>query len=320
MEITEEIRTAFDRCQRLYPTVALSFEDYLARVERVLFSGHEAHAGSRDERPCSDCLSLSRQLCHEDLFLATACVLGDRIAWEYFADQHLTLLKRFAVQACRNPDEGEDLAQELVVLLLGDSDASATATSQTCESTPAPFPGRGKLQSYNGRGSLAGWLRVIVAHAAIDRFRRARREAPLDDADEVCLARRTAGAAGTAEELPDTRWGPVLAECVRKNIAALCPRDRLILRLHHLQGVSLKAIGRRFGVHEATASRWLERIRREIRKNAELELRKAHGLQKREIQSLWRWVADSDAPLLEDVTNPEPEDIAVQEKLQGGTI
>jgi RNA polymerase sigma factor (sigma-70 family) len=327
MESAEEIRAAFDRCQRLYPTVGLSLEDYLARVEKILSACHDTHStgesapgGNRSADPCSDCSALCRQLCHEDLFLATACVRGDRIAWEHFADQYLPLLKRFAAQACRNCDEGEDLAHEIVALLIGQSQA-AEQTPQTSGNPGVAPSGKGKLQSYNGRGSLAGWLRAAAAHAAIDRFRRARRQIPLDETEGLSPAvAQNAMSPGFEEERLDARWGKVLAGCMKKKIAALNARDRLILGLYHLHGVPLKAIGRRFGVHEATASRWLERVRQGIRKDVERELHKAHGLKAGEIRSLWRWVAESGDPMLDSFTKPEPADLAGQEKLQGGTI
>jgi len=261
-------------------------------------------------------------MCHEDLFLAVACARGDRIAWEYFADQYLPLLKRFAVQACRNCDAGEDLAHEIVTVLIGESHAANQATEPGNGPRSAPGASKGKLQSYNGRGSLAGWLRAAVAHAAIDRFRRARKLVSLDELEENAglPGAQNSGSADTAEERLDARWGPVLAACVRKEIERLSARERLILGLYHLEGIPLKAIGLRFGVHEATASRWLERARREIRKNVERELRNVHGLNARELGSLWRWVAESTDLMIESSLKPAPAGMPIQEKLQGGTI
>src|SRR5947199_1687191 len=159
--VLPEIRQVFERCQRSYPTIQLDLDVFVGHVEQIMdrIPGAEGTAGLQVD-PNAWLVGFSR-LHHEDLFLALACSRGDRIAWEYFADDYLPLVQRFALQVCRNSTEGEDLAQELVVNLL-------------------PAPGReAKLASYNGRGSLAGWLRVAVAHAAIDRFRRSRRQVSL---------------------------------------------------------------------------------------------------------------------------------------------
>lgn len=275
-----EVKKAYEHCQRRYPTIQLPFEDYLVHVK-------EKVAGLLGIPPIQfpeykAWLSTLDQLHHEDLFLALACSRGDRIAWEYFADDYLPTLKRYAVQACRNLSESEDLAQEIIARMM---------------------EGKEKLAGYNGRASLAGWLRVAVSNAAIDRFRRARRQVPLEEMEEP---RRDAAVAagqgsGKAEERLDARWGPVLSRVLADEIRRLQPRDGLLLSLYYLQDVPLKVIGRQFHVHEATASRWLESLRRDIRKRIERELRSRHGLRPREIQSLWHWVSEGEDLALQKV-------------------
>lgn len=329
-ETVREIREAFERCQRRYPTVSLPFERFCARVEEVMTTGHQEHAvtsasgeQSGTSALCSDCLSRGRQLHHEDLFLALACALDDRIAWEHFADEYLSLLKRFATQACRDCDAGADLAQEVVAGLLGESHGAADGSLRESEPEPGGVPAaKGKLMSYNGRGSLAGWLRVAVAHAAIDRFRRERKQVSLDQLMEQGGLPRTQnpGPMNAAEERLDARWGPVLAQALIEDISRLGARDRLLLSLYHFRGVPLKAIGLQFGVHEATASRWLERVRRGVRKRVERALRKAHGLSARELKSLWRWASESESRTIESALRPAAADFSRRKKVQGGIL
>jgi RNA polymerase sigma-70 factor len=255
----QSIQDAYARCRRRYPTVDLSLEDWLARSEA---SGVEFE-----------------HLCHEDLFLATACARGNRIAWEYFADDYLPLIRRMAAQACRRFEESEDLAQEIVTSLIA---------------------GQGKMAAYSGRGSLSGWLRVAISHAAIDRFRRQKREVPLQESDELeGVVATDAPASGRNSEPLDAHWGPILADILEEQIHSLPARDRLILALYYLQGISLKVIGRQFGVHEATASRWLESLRGGIRKRVERELHARHRLTSSEISGLWRWAAEQEGLSLE---------------------
>jgi hypothetical protein len=61
-------------------------------------------------------------------------------------------------------------------------------------------------------------------------------------------------------------------------IRTLAPRDRLRLGCYYVQGLTLAAIGRMFGEHEATASRQLARARAAIRKHVERQLGDEHGL------------------------------------------
>jgi RNA polymerase sigma-70 factor, ECF subfamily len=323
-----EFRDVFERCQGRYPTIRLPFELFSARLERILHGHHESHTGtpasdfSAGEPSCPTCQAVFRQLCHEDLYLALACAHGDRVAWEFFADQYLPLLKRFAMQACRNRDASEDLAQEIVTSLLGDGAPADLELSREAGSGPGGAAGSGKLASYSARGSLAGWLRAAVSHAAVDRFRRARKEVSLEDGPEGATPPEGAIQASpdSADERLDARWGPVFAECVSRAISRLAARDRLLLRLYHLQGISLKLIGSRFGVHEATVSRWLDRARQEVRKGVEQELRKVHGLNHHEVSSLWHWACEAADPRLDILLQSDLVPDRVQKKLQGGTI
>jgi RNA polymerase sigma-70 factor (ECF subfamily) len=242
-------------------------------------------------------LTLFRQLHHEDLYLAVACARGDRIAWELFADEYYASITRLAASACRSLDAGEDLAQELVTGLLGQGVGAAAGRGESpTGADPNARRSGGKLQSYNGRGSLAAWLRAAIAHAAIDRFRRGQKQVSLDallEDGRLPEADCNPGA-GDADAGLDLRWGPVIASALDDEISRLPARDRLLLKLHHLQGVPLKRIGLQFGVHESTASRWLEKIRQGLRSRLERRLRKSHRLLPRDLRFLWNMIG-SDA-------------------------
>lgn len=269
--MSDEIIRTFERCQRRYPTISLGLEEFKGRVEQIL-AAECLSSGDPGDRPRP---GMSLENLHvEDLFLALACSNGDRIAWEYFADEYLPVARRCAELACRHLSQSQDLAQELVTRMLED---------------------RRRFAGYNGRGSLAAWVRVAVSHAAIDQFRRNRRQVSIEEAEETghaaALLPAGPGALEPAERL-DARWGPVLLAVLVEEIRRLLPRDRLLLSLYYAQDVPLRTIGRQFGVHEATASRWLDRLRRDLRKRIEREMKRRHGIRAAELESLWRWVSD----------------------------
>jgi RNA polymerase sigma-70 factor (ECF subfamily) len=272
-----EIGTAFAACQSRYPTIQLPFERFLARIEACVAAIPGAEADAPD-----GWLATFRQLHHADLFLATACTTGDRIAWEYFADEYLPLIRQFAERACGRGGQAEDLAQELAATMM---------------SSEAGRPSR--LAGYGGRGSLAGWLRVTVAHSAVDRFRRGRREVSLDDPDPRAHVTEPEAPQASIDDRLDARWGPVVSRLFEAELGALPARERLLLALYYVRRAGLKAIGAHFGVHEATASRWLEHTRRGIRKRIEGELRRRHGLRAADLEGVWRRVAEGDLPALE---------------------
>ncbi len=122
------------------------------------------------------------------------------------------------------------------------------------------------------------------------------------------------------EERLDAHWGTVLAQALKEELDCLCARDRLLLNLYYVDSVPLKAIGRHFGVHEATASRWLERLRRSLRKRVEHKMRKAHGLSARELETLWHWVSEAELPMLNAVRTVSGKKPQCREKVQGEIV
>jgi RNA polymerase sigma-70 factor, ECF subfamily len=264
--MAQEIAEAYERCLQRYPTIQISYKDFQGRIEEILSKGLSlSKAQSR--------IKALTLIHYEDLFLAMGCSRQDRVAWEHFAEEYIPLLQKFSTQACGDSGEGEDLAQEITVKMLKEGN---------------------RLAGYNGRGSLAGWLRAAVAHAAVDRFRRARRLVSLDDSSHSgALANWVDSGDQDSEETLDSRWGPIISNAVSESISRLAARDRLVLGLYYLRGISLLAIGRQFRIHEATVSRWLERLRRDIRKQLEIDLRKKHGLCADDIRSLWKHITIS---------------------------
>jgi hypothetical protein len=70
-------------------------------------------------------------------------------------------------------------------------------------------------------------------------------------------------------DLDRTRLLPRLRLAVVQSLAGLAPPDRLLLSFYYLDDLTLAQIARLRGVHEATVSRQLERIRRDLREHVE---------------------------------------------------
>ena len=68
-----------------------------------------------------------------------------------------------------------------------------------------------------------------------------------------------------------------MSAALTHSIEKLAPRDRLRLAAYYADGATLAEIGKMLGEHEATVSRHLARVRKELRVEMEGEL-KAAGL------------------------------------------
>ena len=117
-----------------------------------------------------------------------------------------------------------------------------------------------KLRSYQGRGSLQGWLRTVVAQEYVNLYRATRRETSLDAAlDEgVQFAARR----GQTSAVADPRAEAAAAE----ELAALAAEERFLLAAYYLDRRTLAEIAKLQGVHESTISRKLERVTSGLRK------------------------------------------------------
>jgi RNA polymerase sigma-70 factor (ECF subfamily) len=113
------------------------------------------------------------------------------------------------------------------------------------------------LRSFSGRSSLAGYLQAITAKVALNHLRSERRKGwlrfrPLDAASDA-----------PAGEPPE--GDPELLASLRRAMEKLAPRDRLILKLFHLDGAGYREIASLLGVSMNAVSPALIRARDRLR-------------------------------------------------------
>jgi RNA polymerase sigma factor (sigma-70 family) len=207
----------------------------------------------------------------EDLALARACILGQDAAWEHFMLQHRPALYR-AADALDPSGGARELADALYAELYG------VRTSA----------GAGSLFAYfHGRSSLGTWLRAVLSQRYVDRLRMQKREAPLPDDERLDPPMPSP----TAD--PDrARLVPLVWRALATAIAALAPKDRLRLRSYHVGGMTLAQIGRITAEHEATVSRHLTRVRKDVRAAAERWLRNEAGLDDAQVERAFELAVD----------------------------
>jgi RNA polymerase sigma-70 factor, ECF subfamily len=122
-----------------------------------------------------------------------------------------------------------------------------------------------QLDSYEGRGSLEGWLTRITTSTCLNLLRSARRrpETQLADLSETEHAWLT-------EQLADERQPSVEESLIAANLAdhvlaTLPPDDRLVLLLLDGEGVSIKEVVAATGWSESKVKVQAHRARRRLR-------------------------------------------------------
>jgi RNA polymerase sigma-70 factor (ECF subfamily) len=111
-----------------------------------------------------------------------------------------------------------------------------------------------RILEYAGRGRLRGLVQVSASRMAIDRIRMEEREAELP-------AREIAAPANIELSLIKAQYRAAFVDGFARAVATASRRDRNLLRLHFLGGVTLEQLATMYGVHRATVVRWLAAAR-----------------------------------------------------------
>lgn len=232
-------------CDSLKPRISAAIEKYILRYNPNT-SGEEIAKFIDEMQP-------------DDLCLILACERGDENAWTDLVERFTATVRSAARSASRNEDAAEDLAQSIWAELYG--------LRKRKDGLPA-----GKLAYYSGRGSLAGWLRAVVAQLAVDNFRQQSRLVQTEeDADLDRLARfdgqPLVAGLPTPEQAMSDRFAQLdMQKALNEAIHELPAEDRLLVKLYYFDNLRLREAGAVLGVHEATASRRLTRIQSDLRK------------------------------------------------------
>lgn len=176
-----------------------------------------------------------------DRELAAACLAGQREALLRFEREQLGPIAAWLSRRRIAPSDIDEVMQQLREKLL------------TGE--------RPRLVDYAGRGALQAWLRAAALRTAHNLRRTPAARAKELSADLLAAT----DSAGAAELLAlESRHAPALKHAVQAGLATLPPRERTVLRLHLLDGLSLDEIGRLYHVNKSSVSRWLTTARAQV--------------------------------------------------------
>jgi RNA polymerase sigma-70 factor (ECF subfamily) len=222
-----------------------------------------AHVAQRLPRP--DALDAIHAA---DLWLTAGCAAGDPAAIAAFDERLIAPLDRVLGQVGLAADQIDDVKQELRrKLLVADGD-------------------RVRIADYSGRADLRTWIRTTAVRAAIDLVRK-HREVSLDDEELAALP-----LIGDDPELAHLKqhYRDDLRTAVVDAMAALDTRERALLKLHHVDGLGVDRIGALYGVHRATAARWVAAAREALADRVQRALIDRLGVTRSELRSIARLV------------------------------
>ncbi|AKU96219.1 putative DNA-binding regulatory protein [Labilithrix luteola] len=182
------------------------------------------------------------ELRFSDLYGACACARGDNTAIRLFEQRYFGELDALW-PSFRERVSHEDARQMLRQKLFAKSE-----------------DGGPKILKFAGRGDVRGWVRVVAARMLSDVVEKVQRERPVDEAFFDKLG------AGVDIELDrfKAQYGAEFKEAFRLAVESLTPRERSVLRHAYVRDATVVEIGAVYGVHGATAARWVASARQRL--------------------------------------------------------
>src|SRR4051794_1175915 len=249
-DLEARLQAILGRVAQAWPDLMIDPARLVAAVARV--AGDDVEAGLAD-------------LYVEDLALAVACAEGVPNALA-----HCDRLCAGAIAAAvARVDRSADLRDEVRQILW----------QRIFVGTTGKAP---RILSYAGRGPLVGWVAVAAQRVALDLRRSAARTTALDPAADEVLP---------ANQHPEidylrTRYKPEFEAAVREALAGLPDRDRLLLKLTIVSGLSHEQLANIYSVNQSTITRWIARAREQVLEATEREVCSKLGLPPGEFRSL----------------------------------
>jgi RNA polymerase sigma-70 factor (ECF subfamily) len=196
-------------------------------------------------------------IAEDDLLFARACVAGQPSAVRRFEARYLPVVRKTLARLVSAFDR-DDIEQRLVeALLVGGA-------------RRAP-----ELIKYEGRGPLEQWVRISAARFALSWLRSER-------AERAARGRALLEAVATGPD-PELLYlkqsfHREFGAALEGALGALTPKQRLVLRLHYVGGMTLTCVARAFGVSQPTVSRWLAAIHAGVSRRVRASLGRSLGM------------------------------------------
>ena len=241
------LATALDEAERTWASAWIGRDD---------FSGELGARLADDE---ADAQSWWAHLHAADLYLAAACARGLPAAIERFESLYGADVARTARRFERPGMAADDLIQQFrTKIFAGGGDGP-------------------RIASYTGQGFLLNWVRVTATRTFIDCGRGRAEAAEIPIGSEL------------AAVLPEPGADPELALLKREHlthfkaafaeaVAALDFSDRLVLKQHLVEGLTIDQIGGLYHLHRATAARRLAKARETLLATTRAALARRLGL------------------------------------------
>ena len=245
-ELEAKLEQVLRTCQAAWPAIRVEPATFMGKLCEGLPPGAEPLAGVGE-------------LAVRDLYLACGCAAGDPAALEAFERSVLSRVPVFVSRIDSSPAFADDVRDQVRDALL--------------------IARRGKpagIGRYSGAGELGGFVRVVALRIALQLRRRRGppSSAPLRPAADPEL------------DYLKLRYRRDFEEAFASALGSLSVHEKLLLKLHSVDGLGVDRIAVMYRLHRSTAARQLAAIRRKLRERTQRELQERLSISPAEFESL----------------------------------
>ena len=199
-------------------------------------------------------------LAADENFLAGACALGDRAAVESFERRYFSVIPAVLSRLSLGRDEISEIQQVLRIRLF--------VAETGCVA---------RVVAYAGRGQLGGLVRVAALRAGLN-ILRDRDRLDGDSFEDIAVADDDPTLA-----LLKVQHRASFKAAFEEAIGSLPPRQRTLLGLTIVKRLGIDRIGVIYGVHRATAARWVVQARDDLARSVRRVLGRRLGVPEAEV-------------------------------------
>ena len=253
----ELLAALYARGRAAHPRVVVSEEAFGRHLGRCACGGGPESTASLAE------------IAAEDVYLACACAARVRGAAAAFEARFGRVIRRAVSRVLDTADERQEAEQRAWQHLLVEGG-----------------DGPARISQYLGRGPLEKWVSVAAMRIAISFGR-------TESAERRLREKAIAEASGVDPEALFSKGElrDAFEIAVTEALAALKPRERLVMKLFLVSGMTLDAIGKSLGITRQAVSKTLARARETIVERVDASVQRTLKMTKEDLTSILRYVA-----------------------------
>ena len=216
--------------------------------------GGDAGDGTESDKP--SVAQLLEQLEVEDLVLAAACSEGDERAWELFDERYSQFIRVSARQFARHPSDVVEIVESFYADLF------------------LPRGGGGNpIAGFHGWAKLKTWLRTVLVYRVNDYYNRSGAQevqmSVLEEGERRSIVQPTRPGASQVEssagdQFHARHFRDRVDRALRRALSELSALEAKLIVQYYVEGRTVVELGQHNGVHKASVSRWLKRVRGQI--------------------------------------------------------